>query len=50
MPIGMPECPELAAWIASSVRVRMAAAFIQWSGWAVRRAVMSKWSVLRLAL
>jgi hypothetical protein len=32
MPIGMPECPELAAATASNVRVRIAQARIQWSG------------------
>lgn len=42
MPIGMPEWPELAAATASNVKVRMAVAFIQWSGWAFRSAAISK--------
>src|SRR6056297_3760575 len=45
MPIGMPECPELAACTASSVRARMAAALVQWSGLLVRRAAISTGSV-----
>ena len=42
MPIGIPEWPELAAATASSVKVRIAQARSQWSGWEERSVAMSK--------